>query len=375
MSLLSLIVVSVAGCWIKSCISNRSDEVHPPPPVLAEILLPGPAEGLYWSKDGSRIALIAKTTSDAGFEVAELWVADVSKGAVVHREKPRHQIYSVEWSPDGKQLAIGTNREPGVGDPAEPGEVLVLDGSTYAVTRRLPASQPRTGCGFWHVDWGADGRSLWAEEFVIVDQKPTERRLRCWRADWEEIPCPVPTPSTSRYHLAVSPDGTSAVVQEWAWGGERVVYAIRLFGPDGHSTDCPSPGGGLLGFSADGGALAFSPAEEKGGAVHWHHPLTLAASPPARHGCYGSRRPHTHDATLRLSVDDNRWFDFRERPSHRVTLTDSDTGAKKVWDWGQLERGNFMSRTLTISPDGSRLALVKGQRLVVWDVGDDWVNR
>lgn len=117
-------------------------------------------EAPAWSPDGERIAF-ARQDRRGGMEVV---VVPVSGGEATVVARPtaddRARVTSIDWSPDGRQLAYLWSTA-GLGDDGTEVRVVGLDGSDP----RTLAEQPRLAS----VDWHPDGSSLLVSAFDDAD--------------------------------------------------------------------------------------------------------------------------------------------------------------------------------------------------------------
>jgi WD40 repeat protein len=77
----------------------------------------------------------------------ELKMRDAQTGKLLHKWKSPSGITDIEWSPDGKQIAVGTH-----------GEALLFDAQNWKITRRFPFPKDKVSPAMLAFD--PDGRTL-----------------------------------------------------------------------------------------------------------------------------------------------------------------------------------------------------------------------
>ncbi|MEW5869052.1 MAG: hypothetical protein AB1894_07235 [Chloroflexota bacterium] len=184
----------------------------------------GPVYSHEWSPDGKRLAL-------AGYEKIKLWSLKGRKQNLLAGHSS--YVWGVSWSPDGKQLASAS----------QDGTVRVWDTQAYTQTAVLA-----TGWAF-SVDWSPDGRQL-----AVGTQAGV---LQIWDADSLEKLADWESPSGSAIiSLGWSPDGTQVASGEWSgaiylWEAET---GLRTRTIDNYSSKRSDTNG--LAWSPDGRWLA-----------------------------------------------------------------------------------------------------------------------
>ena len=100
--------------------------------------LPGSASSLYWSPDGSSLAVVSAPTPliDDGYMNKKIHIVDVASAEITGRVQTQGKLGRIAWSPDGKHLAIiaAVDRH----DP-QAGHVMVVPSAGGAARDLLPS--------------------------------------------------------------------------------------------------------------------------------------------------------------------------------------------------------------------------------------------
>jgi len=229
------------------------------------------------SPDGRRLAM---TTSEA---VMETWILDLDRSALSRFTFQGSNHFNV-WAPDGKHIAISSNRDGPFNLYLKP-----ADGS--ATIERLTVSD-------WHQDpgsWSPDGRIL------AFAQKHPETNWDIWLAHvgGERRQEAFISTRFREHHPMISPDGRWLAYQSDETGDSEVY--VQPF-PEGGSKWLVSAGGGTEPLWARGGGELFyrngtkvmSVAVRSGPDFEAETPELLFEHPFRRGGGFGS--PH-YDVT------------------------------------------------------------------------------
>ena len=233
---LPFIVVAVLGLlavWgIRSFLAGPTPAQNDAPTELASVSIPHPANALAWSADGAFLAAGAWGWGSADMEPgpSEIYLVNVAKGSVLATVKANCLIQALALSPDGKHLAVGTNRSTwhpaSVPPTAALPELVVFD--IPALTAKFTAKSTQ-GNGFSDLAWAADGKTLYAIDApeAMKEKKATVRR---WDVlGFTEQPA-ITAPQIYQYEaLAVSPDGGTLAVADVGQGADGKTHLIRLF--------------------------------------------------------------------------------------------------------------------------------------------------
>ena len=184
------------------------------------------------SPDGGRLAM---TTTEG---VMETWILDLNRGALSRFSFQGSNHYNV-WAPDGKQIAISSNRDGPFNLYLKP-----TDGS--ATTERLTVSD-------WHQDpgsWSPDGSIL------AFAQKHPETQWDIWLAHMGDNPQQEAFIRTRfhEHHPMISPDGRWLAYQSDETG--RFEIYVQPF-PYGGRKWLVSAGGGVEPLWARNGEELF----------------------------------------------------------------------------------------------------------------------
>lgn len=108
------------------------------PDTLSHMLdLPGSASELYWSPDGSKLALALAPTPyiDDNYMSCRVHIVDAESGAIIAKLKNPGKLGRMAWSPDGAHLAFVSAAD--YNDPKE-GRLMVARASGGELTDLLP---------------------------------------------------------------------------------------------------------------------------------------------------------------------------------------------------------------------------------------------
>lgn len=100
--------------------------------------------------NGEKVVIVTDqngTTSINGQSDRDLKLWDAHTGKLRHRWQSASGITSLQWSPDGKQIAVGTH-----------GEALLFDAQNWKISRRFPL--PKDAVSPASVAFSPDGRTL-----------------------------------------------------------------------------------------------------------------------------------------------------------------------------------------------------------------------
>lgn len=184
----------------------------------------GPVYSHEWSPDGKRLAL-------AGYEKIKLWSLETRKQNLLAGHSS--YVWGVSWSPDGRQLASAS----------QDGTLRLWDTEAYTQTAVLA-----TGWAF-SVDWSPDGSRL-----AVGTQAGV---VQVWDADSLEKLADWESPSGSAIiSLGWSPDGKQVAAGEWSgaislWEADSGLRARTI---DNYSSKRSDTNG--LAWSPDGRWLA-----------------------------------------------------------------------------------------------------------------------
>ncbi len=139
--------------------------------------LPSDAGDIVWSPDGKRIALLAvdpdtdteKADKAAKRDWAEvdkqghlsrLWIVDIASHSARRLSPDGVNVVAMDWSPDGRRLALKITSSPGVNDLFYHSRLVLIDAVSGAISKPLfepVAEGPK---------WSPDGRSILVEEIL-----------------------------------------------------------------------------------------------------------------------------------------------------------------------------------------------------------------
>src|SRR5579883_763103 len=217
--------------------------------------LPTTGKTVTWSPDGKQIAFVSATpgpeTADATGDPMvitrylykptagegnshfndnkrlHIFVADVASGKIRQLTDGTHYEHSVEWSPDGKQIAFISNREPNE-DQFFNYDLLTLDPTT-GETKRLTATENAE----YRPHWSPDGRYMAYEATKrgLTDLETTMEDTHVWLIDAD---------GKNRHELAKVDNRQGE--PGWSSDGEWVYFTVQERG-EVHLYRVPRGGG------------------------------------------------------------------------------------------------------------------------------------
>ena len=224
--------------------------------VVATIAFPeGDAEYARLNRDGSRLAVALRTSNDSsGRHEHFLMVVETATGRRIVRRSLQHNLYSVEFSPDGRRLGAIVNPHEAE-EKYGPGDaLLVWDAETGAEIRAIAGTFPRDGSRF---AFSPDGNRVAA--MIETGVNSSQRDVKLWEVDsGREIASFPPAGPIDTAALSFSPDGktlaavaaypTADFLHVWDAGTARSRFSIPLlshgletpavFSPDGRRIAC-----------------------------------------------------------------------------------------------------------------------------------------
>ncbi len=224
----------------------------------------GSVQSFAWSPDGSRIAFTVKDPLtedekakrqrkddaqyvDHDLKLARLWLLDFKTGVVRKLGAPDSNVNDLDWSPDGKQLALRISKSGRPLDIWYRNQVVIVDIESNTIVRRVSEK-----AGPMAVRWSPDGSTL---AFANLSQSgiselpvlaaaggSTERTVgeqyhgTIWAMRWR----------SPKELIAESLEGTSAklIAIDSQSGSIRTLASLMAEGPD-------------FSVSSDGSKVAF----------------------------------------------------------------------------------------------------------------------
>ncbi len=139
--------------------------------------LPGDVGDIVWSPDGKRIAFLAADPDtdaekadkaakrdwvqvDEQGHLSRLWIVDIASRTARPVSPDGVNVVAMDWSPDGRRLALKINSSPGVNDLFYHSRLVLIDAVSGAMGKPLfepVAEGPK---------WSPDGRSILVEEIL-----------------------------------------------------------------------------------------------------------------------------------------------------------------------------------------------------------------
>ncbi len=188
------------------------------------------------SRDGQHVAVVRRVEGNS-----DIWTLDLGRGAL--RRITSHAAHEAGpvWSPDGSQLAFGSDRKSGVLDLYVkklngPPETLLIDSTTDKTVS----------------DWSPDGKWI---AYTNIDSK-TGRDLWAWPLTGDRKPIAIATGPASEVNARFSPDGRWLVFQSNE-SSRSEIYAQPFPGP-GERQQISTEGGSNPQWRRDGRELYLS---------------------------------------------------------------------------------------------------------------------
>jgi serine/threonine protein kinase/WD40 repeat protein len=224
--------------------------------IVASVAFPeGVGDWAVLNQDGSRLAIALKTDDDAsGRHQHLLMVVEAATGRRVVRRTLNGNLYSVEFSPDGRRLGATVSPHEAEEKFGPANAVLVWDAETGAELQAIPGTFPRGGS---RLAFSPDGRRVAAT--IQAGGDPSQRDVKLWEVDSGREVATLPTAGViDTAALCFSPDGgtlaavavypTGDVLHVWDAGAARSRFSIPLrsvglltraaFSPDGRQIAC-----------------------------------------------------------------------------------------------------------------------------------------
>ena len=218
--------------------------------------LPTTGKNITWSPDGKRIAYVSaqpgpETADATGDPIVitrylykptasegnshfndnkrlHIFVADVATGQSRQLTNGSHYEHSIDWSPDGKEIAFVSNREPNE-DQFFNYDLLTLDAATGEM-RRLTATENAE----YRPRWSPDGKTIayQATKRGLTDLETTMEDTHVWLIDAD---------GKNRHELTGMIDNRQGA-PEWSGDGRSVYFTVQERGSV-HLYRIPSGGG------------------------------------------------------------------------------------------------------------------------------------
>ena len=203
--------------------------------------LPTTGKNIAWAPDSSKIAYVSaqpgpETADATGDPIVitrylykptasegnshfndnkrlHIFIVDVASGASKQMTSGTHYEHSVDWSPDGKQIAFVSNREPNE-DQFFNYDLLTLDAVTGEMTR-LTATENAE----YRPRWSPDGKTIAYEATKrgLTDLETTMEDTHIWLIDAD---------GKNRRELAGAVDNRQGEVA-WADDGRSVLFTVQ----------------------------------------------------------------------------------------------------------------------------------------------------
>jgi dipeptidyl aminopeptidase/acylaminoacyl peptidase len=169
-----------------------------------------------------------------------IFIVDVASGASKQMTSGTHYEHSVDWSPDGKQIAFASNREPNE-DQFFNYDLLTLDDVTGEMTR-LTATENAE----YRPRWSPDGKTIAYEATKrgLTDLETTMEDTHIWLIDAD---------GKNRRELAGAIDNRQGAVA-WADDGRSVMFTVQERG-NVHLYRMPVAGGTPVAVVNDRGSV------------------------------------------------------------------------------------------------------------------------
>jgi WD40 repeat protein/tRNA A-37 threonylcarbamoyl transferase component Bud32 len=220
-------VYSPDGQWIASVGTDRTVRVwqaHGRQDVAVLHGHTGDVTGVVFAGDGRRLASLSHTTELRADDTVRVWELDRRTTLPVLRGHTNY-VYPVAFSPDGRWIASG----------GWDSFVRLWDAATGEPCAKLPHPGD-----VWSLAFGPDG--TW-----LVTGTDADNRLRIWDVAIRRVRKEIPVSAGVIRSVTVRPDGSRVAATVWDLPRNKSSVYV-----------CDIASGECL-FSAEGGALAYSP--------------------------------------------------------------------------------------------------------------------